>query len=126
VAIIICQNAPGERIYLFFGFQTINLMPFPVAFLAFCVTVKSSIASSASFQIWTTFSTRRACLEDRRWNAFGLVSKYVISLTFFTAVFGNFAQVTNNANTRITTTPALRKSRHLDTENANVYYRLPH
>jgi hypothetical protein len=50
------------------------------------------------------------------------MTKYVISLTFFTAVFGNFAQVTNNAYTnRITTTPALGKSRHLDTENVNIY-----
>jgi hypothetical protein len=97
-------------------------VPVPVAFLTVGVTIKGSIACSASFQIWTTFSTRRACLEDRRWNAFGLVSKYVISLTFFTAIFGNFAQVTNNANTnRITTTPALGKSRHFITENGNAY-----
>jgi hypothetical protein len=117
-----CENKLGSRFYRLLIFSTINLVPFPVAFLAVCITIKSSIASSASFQIWTTFSTCRACLEDRRWNAFGLVTKYVISLTFFTAVFGNFAQVANNADTnRISTTPALGKSRHLDTENVNVY-----
>jgi hypothetical protein len=48
------------------------------------------------------------------------VPKYVISLTFFTAVFGNFAQFTNNANTnRISTTPALGKSRHFNAKNVD-------
>jgi hypothetical protein len=84
------------------------------------------IASSASFQIWATSIARLACLVDRRWNAFDLVSKYVISLTFFTAIFGNFAQVTDSANTNcISTTPALGKSRHFSTENVNIYTR-PH
>jgi hypothetical protein len=101
------ENKLSSRFYRLLIFSTINLVPFPVAFLTVGITIKGSIASSASFQIWTTFSTCRACLEDRRWNAFGLVSKYVISLTFFTAVFGNFAQ--------------FGKSRHLDTENVNVY-----
>jgi putative Ca2+/H+ antiporter (TMEM165/GDT1 family) len=91
-------------------------VPFPVAFLAFRVAVECAIASSASFLIWATFSTRRACLEDRRWNAFGLVSKYVIFLTFFTAVFGNTTQLASNANTnRISTTPTLGKSWHFNT-----------
>jgi hypothetical protein len=82
-----------ECFYRFLNIFAINLVPFPVVFLAVCVAVEGLIASSTSFQIWTTFSTCRACLEDRRWNAFGLVSKYVISLTFFTAVFGNNSQI---------------------------------
>jgi hypothetical protein len=48
------------------------------------------------------------------------VSKYVIPLAFFTAVFGNTAQLASNANTnRISATPALGKPWHFITKFAN-------